>query len=689
MIDPNRYKYLQKEPELKERTVTLASTLNTDERSRNMKLLLRYRTMWDNMAEFRRRRQRNKDYANGNQWNDLIEVAPGKFITEAQNISMQGKVPLKNNVISHLVDTVIGTFRENYGMPEVTARVRENQVIGEMNTNMLEYLYQKNEIKELDVKDLREYMYSGCVCHMTDYCYDRKSERNEEYVVSWNPTRLILPNNIQDPRGYDIRSVGVIMDMSLDEVVQKFARSEKDEEKIKEIYKYYDKDDITYAYRTLSRSRIEGTMDFFCPTKRDECRVIQMWEKESERSLLVTDHLEGSVTMYPWEDKTEVERMKKERDDEISLNNLDHDKAGMEVEYTRDEFWYVRYFSPFGDILYEGRTPFSHNDHPFTVLLGHLIDGEVHSYVENIIDQQRYINRLITLSDFIMGASAKGLLIFPEAAIPKDMNKEDILEQWNSYRGVIFANIKPGMQLPTQISSKATTAGLNEMLSIQLQLIRDIAGVHGAIQGKDAKSGQSATLYQQESLNAQTNMKDLIESFIAFRRRRDYKLIMVAPQCYEDEFYMAVSGAHEDAQMWNPVIAKSAPLYVQISETNNTVVYRSMMNEFLLKAMEMRMTDLKTVLKAGTFPYADKLLRVVEEQEKEAMKQQAELQANQLQGQALGQQMLENGATQGQVLQAGADIAQQELQNNGEQSIEQMAAQADPKAMEMLQQAMM
>ena len=43
---------------------------------------------------------------------------------------------------------------------------------------------------------------------------------------------------------------------------------------------------------------------------------------------------------------------------------------------------------------------------------------------QNIIDQQRYINRLITLIDFIMGASAKGVLVFPENAIPKGMNKQ-------------------------------------------------------------------------------------------------------------------------------------------------------------------------------------------------------------------------------------------------------------------------
>ena len=38
------------------------------------------------------------------------------------------------------------------------------------------------------------------------------------------------------------------------------------------------------------------------------------------------------------------------------------------------------------------------------------IDGEIHSFVADVIDQQRYTNRLITLNDWVIRASAKGVL---------------------------------------------------------------------------------------------------------------------------------------------------------------------------------------------------------------------------------------------------------------------------------------
>ena len=40
--------------------------------------------------------------------------------------------------------------------------------------------------------------------------------------------------------------------------------------------------------------------------------------------------------------------------------------------------------------------------------------------VEDIIDQQRHINRLISLIDFIMGSSAKGVLLVPDNVIHED-----------------------------------------------------------------------------------------------------------------------------------------------------------------------------------------------------------------------------------------------------------------------------
>ncbi len=323
--------------------------------------------------------------------------------------------------------------------------------------------------------------------------------------------------------------------------------------------------------------------------------------------------------------------------------------------------------------------------------MSRLVDGEIYSFEESIIDQQRYINRLITLNDFIMSASAKGVLVFPENAIPKGMNKEDILEQWTSYRGVIFANLKAGVPLPQQISTNATNIGTNEMLALQMQMVRDISGVHGAMLGKEAKSGTAASLYAQEASNAQTNLLDTIESFAAFRKRRDYKIAKTIPQCYDYVDYIPVAGKDysEAAKEWNSELASKFDYYILISETNNSELYQSQLNQLLMSALQQRLIDFKTALEVGRFPFSDQILRLLERKEQEMQQQQAQQQAMMLQGQAAGLQMADQGASQAEIAQAGANMATQALQMPAdEQALQAQAGQADPRAMEMIQQAL-
>lgn len=679
----NRTKFLRKCDILPKNTqVVLEKELKQDVRSQNMTRLWRYKQMWDALAPFRQRRKRNKEYFHGNQWEDFIKVGD-EIITEAENIRRQGKVPLKNNVISSTVSSVLGCFRQSYGKPEVIARIRDNQKIGEMNTCLAEYIYQVNNMKEIDSKDMLEAIISGMAVQTVDYQWNRVSHRNEEIIKSWNPSRVFINGGIEDPRGGDITTIGVIMDMDKSEVVQRFAHTAKDAQRIEEIYKDVRKDTLSSLYSTFTREAVRN-MDFFIPVQKDTCRVIQAWELESEESWLVHDYYEGTLTVYPKSDGSAIDKMIDERENDILMQGLDRSQCRIEKSYFNDVYWQVRYMSPMGDILYTARSPFTHESHPFAIYMGHLIDGEIHSFVENIIDQQRYINRLITLIDFIMGSSAKGVLVFPEGAIPKGMDKEDILEQWTSYNGVIFANLKPGMAMPQQIATNATNVGANELLSLQLELIKNISGVHGAMQGVEAKSGTAASLYAQQAQNSQVNIADLLESYTSFRRERDYKMVKIAPQCYDEEFYVNLAGKDysEEAKHWEPDVAGSADVYINLEENNSTAVYRMLADQVLMKAMEMRLVDFETVLDAGGLPNADKILNAIERRKKQAQQEQMQAQQQQMQGQALGQQIAETGEamgkSDGQIMQAGAEaMGGQNPQGDGGQQI-------DPKLLQML-----
>lgn len=689
MIDKKdkRYKFLKRTEETQEKVVPV-SEQQSAQRAQNLMLLMKYRAMWDAMYAFRKRRMRTKRYERGMQWDDIIEVN-GKKITEAQHIMDQGKVPLKNNIILQTQNSVVGVFRGNYTHPEAIARARDNQFVGEMMTAMLQYVGQINDIKEVDVSDFMEGMRSGLAIQYIDFQWNNETHTKEVVDISCSPTHIFMNGGVRDVRGRDITCIGLLMDMPLHEVIQRFAHTEEDEARIKQIYSQVDKNSLVGLYKTFIDTRTNG-LDFLIPERNDVCRVIQAWELESKESWLVHDKYEQTLNIYPYEDKAAIDAMIKERNEEIEANGLDPEKTKITCKKHNDVYWYVRYMSPRGDILYEGRSPFAHRSHPFAVYMSRLVDGEIYSFEESIIDQQRYINRLITLIDFIMGASAKGVLVFPENAIPKGMSKEDILEQWASYRGVIFANLKPGVPLPQQISTNATNIGANEMLALQLQLVRDISGVHGAMLGKEAKSGTAASLYAQESNNAQTNLLDTIESFAAFRKRRDYKIAKIIPQCYDYVDYIPVVGREysEKAKEWNADLASKFDYYIVITETNNSELYQAQLNQLLMAALQQRLIDFKTALEAGRFPFSDQVLRLLERKEQEVADRQAKQQAMILQGQAAGINAAEAGASEGQIAQMGADMAQQALAMGNNSALQEQANQADLRAMQLINQAL-
>lgn len=688
MINKNdkRYKYLKGGVEKPSATIMPLDVQQQEERAENIKRIMRYRSMWDAMHPFRIRRERIKRYERGKQWDDKIQV-DGKWITEAQHIMDQGKMPLKNNVILQTQNSVVGVFRDNYSKPEALARTRDNQHVGEMMTAMLQYVSQVNDIKEVDAADFMEGLRSGLVVQYIDFQWNKESKRKELDVTSCEINNVFMNGGVRDVRGKDITCIGLLMDMPRHELIQKFAHSAKEEERLNLIYNNVGRSTLENYYRTFVED--SHSLDFFIPEHNDRCRVIMAWELESEETWLVQDKYENTLTIYPKKDKSAIDAMIAEREEDIKANGLDPEKTKITCEWFTDVYWYVRYMSPRGDILYEGRSPFAHNSHPFAVYMSRLVDGEIYSFEESIIDQQRYINRLITLIDFIMSASAKGVLVFPENAIPAGMNKEDILEQWTSYRGVIFANLKPGVPLPTQISTNATNIGANEMLALQLQLVRDISGVHGAMLGKEAKSGTSGSLYAQETSNAQTNLLDTLESFTAFRRRRDYKIAKTIPQCYDYDDYIPVAGREysEVAKEWNAELAAKFDYYILITETNNSELYQTALNNLLTAAMQQQMIDFKTALEAGRFPFSDQVLRILERKEKEAAMQQAQQQAAMLQGQARGLQAAEAGASEGQIAQMGADVASQALNMANDAELQEQASMANPQAMQLIQQA--
>lgn len=582
---------------------------------RAFSVLMEAQQHWSNMSRFRLDRERNKRYTYGDQWGDIISV-DGEFITEEEFIKKQGNVPLKNNLVRRLVRNVLGVYRSQAKEPTCTARDRDEQRLGETMSTILQCNMQVNRLQEVYARSMEEFLISGFIMHRKWYGW--RNDRLDCWTDYVNPNNLFVDGNMRDFRGWDVSCIGEVHDISFETLCGQFASSPEDYRKLSEIYtQARNKELLSSTCKEFGYSL--KTHDFLLTNDPSRCRVIEVWRKESKPRYRCVDYNTGEIYKIDIEDYEEM----------VESVNLDRLKRGMAVgmsaddipliqaEWFMDEYWYFYYLTPFGDILKEGETPYSHKSHPYVFKAYPFIDGEVHSFVGDVIDQQRYTNRLITLYDWIMRASAKGVLLFPEECLPKGMDIRDIADEWSRFNGVIAIKTKETAQVPQQIANNSTNIGITELLNIQLKFFEDISGVNGALQGKPGYSGMSGTLYAQQTQNATTSLLDLLDSFSMFVIDAAYKDVKNMQQFYDTKRVFNIAGKSASSIEYDPQSMQDVEFDLSIVESTTTPAYRQMANDFLMEIWRSNQISLQQLLQCGDFAFADELLQSLQSQQEQ------------------------------------------------------------------------
>lgn len=587
-------------------------------------ILLEAQQYWDAMARFRKERDRCKRYCYGDQWGDYIQVGC-KTMTEEQYIEKQGKPPLKNNLIRRLVKNVIGVYRGQNKEPTCVARDRDEQTQSEIMSTVLQYNWQKNRIKEINARSFEEFLISGLVVQRKSYGWRNNTlDCWTDYV---QPNNFIIDNNGKDFRGWDISFIGQIHDVSFEDVMEDFAKSPADCDILRREYSLArSKGYVTnYWASDFGYSRMEN-VDFFLPSDSSRCRVIEIWRKESKERYRCVDYLNGEIFKVDKEDLGVLVTLENERRIKEGLDaGMDrNDIPLIKAEWFIDSYWYYRFITPFGHILDEGESPYKHGEHPYVFKAYPFIDGEIHSFVNDIIDQQRYVNRLIILYDFIMSSSAKGALLFPIECLPENMSLSDIAESWARFDGLIAIKAKPGQPLPQQISSNSTNIGITDLLNLQLKFFEEISGVNGPLQGKTGYSGTSAALYAQQTQNATTSLLDILESFSDFVITGAYKDVKNIQQFYDSNKIFNIAGRAGRSVVYDPNKISDIDFDISIVESTSSPVYRDLANDFLKEIWASGQITLKQMLEVGDYPFADKLLQSIASQEEKMMNGQQE-----------------------------------------------------------------
>lgn len=583
----------------------------------NQDLIRHCQALWYNLSDYRTRRKRAMRYHRGDQWGDtILNPDTMQYEREEDYIRSQGKVPLKQNVIRQLIKNLQGQYRRNPTKTIVFARDREDAAVSEMMTNAIQNIHDINHTSQVDAALMTEAALSGLAVKKQIYCFKAiwDSEDVDQRMV--NPDRVFFNGDLEDPRLDDLRVIGEILDMPRNDIITTFARTEQDERKIEQWYSAEYMEMYNEHLQALSGTY---SLDFFISHNPNMCRVIEVWSKKAEWRTWVHDYYDGSYKVIDAPLK-EIEKMNQERISEFEAMGVPREEVPlMEGERRYDQFWYVKYMTPLGHTLHEGESPYDHKEHPYELMLYPFVGGQVWGLVEDIIDQQRYINRAITLMDFITGASAKGLLLVHEDSIPEGMDINDFAEEWSRVGGVIKFTGKAGVPMPQQVSNSAIPAGLQDLLSTQLKLTYDIMGIHQAIQGQRAPSGTPASLYAQEAENASINVRDFFDTFKYFKHRCDRKAMMLIRQFYQDKRMLTISGTNyaPEAKMYDPDKARDVIFDLKVTEGPDSPVYRQVIEDILTNLLQSQLIDLEMYLENSSMPFADQLLQGIRRKQQE------------------------------------------------------------------------
>ena len=625
-------------------------------------LLQRCWQAWNNLEEVRMVRDRAKRYCYGDQWGDTVRVYKNGYyydMTEREYLKRKGSVPLSNNVMVSILNTLVGMYAKQGTEPVCFARTRSSQSLSDMMSATMQCNWQNTQMEILLKHALEDYLVGGVMV-----CRETYEDRTQEIEDSW--TDYIEPNYVfweggSDPRHLDLSLIGVLHDESINDLYKKFAKDEYGLS-IDDLNRIFDiaPDDNQTEGTMHNDTNDLSNISFDIPSKRGRyVRVIEAWTTETKYRYQCYDPIATNESdayfRIECDDKVLIAELNAKNADRKKQYDLmgvpPEDRAYITAKKVADKYWYYTFMAPDGTVLCSGETPYDFKSHPFTIKLYPYINGEIHPFMANVIDQQRYINRLIIMNDMAIRSSAKGVWLIPTQVLD-GMTPDEFAEQATEYDGMIFYTPKATLpnSRPDVITSNAVNLGTNELLQMELNLMREVSNVSGALQGKTPTAGTSASRYAQESQNASTSLYSILKDMESFTENIAQKKCMTIKQYYDDGRPIFNRDNTYPIE-YDRLGARDIMFKISIKNAAATATYQNNINDKLDKLFEMGAINIVQYLQNLNEPFADKLLQDVQSQMEELRAQQ----------EAMGQQAPQNGVVP-EANQQAVEQAQQYLQ---------------------------
>lgn len=636
----------------------------------DMELLQRCRSAWNSLSGVRETRARTMRYCMGDQWGDTIKVwEHGSYVymTEREYMERKNTTPMSNNVMASILESIGGLYAKQGTEPVCFARDNDSRAINDMMSATLQCNWQSTYMQDLLNHAIKDYVIGGQM-----YAREGWESKQLDLPDAW--TELMEPDFMffecgSDPRHEDISLIGCLHDVSREDLYQKFARPEfgLTIDDLDSIFSIQDVSDDGVGYEFNEEKNLCNVSFDHTNKSNHYVRVIEVWTTETKMRLQCFDPIATNANnSYFKVDMDDTAMIEKLRADNIKRKKMyddrgvpEDERAYIVAEEVADKYWYYTYMAPDGTVLCKGETPYDYKSHPFTIKLFPYLNGKIHPFLANVIDQQRYINRLIVMNDMAIRSSSKGVWMIPTTVLG-GKSPAEFAEEIVEYDGLCFYTPRPNMPQvkPDIITSNAVNIGTNELLQIELNLIHEVSNVSGALQGKTPSAGTSASRYAQETQNATTSLYSILSDMDVFAEKLATKKCMTIQQFYENGRKI-LNKDNNSTIFYDRYTARDVHFKTSIKNAAASTTYQSQINDRLDQLLQMGAINVVQYLQNINAPFADKLLASVQEQQ--AQLEQMYQQQQQL-AIAQGGGQIENGVVQG-ANQETVNQAQEYLQS--------------------------
>lgn len=598
----------------------------------NLELLTRAENAWEALRDLRNKRERNINYVFNDQWSDWVLDEKGHWVRESTRIAKRtGGVALQNNHLIKIIHALTGLYAKQGTEPVCFARRPDCDEEADMMTDSLQTSWQNNQEQDLLVSWLEEMLCGGISVDIEEWATVNGVE--DVYSFPIEPSHFFFESAGTDPRHWDVELIGHFEDYTLGKLAARFAHSKYDFKQLEHIYE-------PYTHRSRNTSETTQQTDILKSaqwdiTEHDMCRVYHIWTKENKMRYRCKDIMDFEQPLYRIEEEQLpiILAENEARLAQAAASGIDPSDVPL-IEYTPivDIYWHYQALAPNGIVLEEYDNPYEHGDHPYVFKAYEYIQGDIIPFISSVIDQQRYINRLITLFDVVIQASAKGVTMIPKSCVPKNMSEAEFARSIREVGGFLFYDDKGGKNpnKPEIVVSNTNMTGITEMLQLQLSFIPEITSVSDSLQGKTPRGNVAASRYAMETQNSTTSISALLLKFNSFETEVARKKLKTIHQFYgpEQNISNTRSGGYAQFYRYDPKKVQDIDFDVRVMMSPESPVFRMMIGDAVHEMWQAGAIDAATMLQFSGLPGSSPIVKQLQAAQ-QAMAAQAQATAPQ------------------------------------------------------------